>query len=130
MSEDTRRLLGDINRRLGRVERNGVHYRVNDNGDPTLVWQGGSVGFDGGSSTASGYYINVRNHGAVGDGTTDDTAAFKAALAAAEGAGNVVYGSRGHLQASPAPSWSTAARCGARGFQLRGPRPRDAPASP
>jgi len=42
--------------------------------------------------------FDIRNYGAVGDGTTDDTAAFTAALTAASGAGvkqRVVYASPG-----------------------------------
>jgi len=42
--------------------------------------------------------INVRDHGAVGDGDTDDTGAFRAALAALPGPGAVLQIPRGHYR--------------------------------
>jgi hypothetical protein len=47
------------------------------------------IGGTGGGGTA--VWFNVRDYGALGDGTTDDTAACAAATAAAEVAGGVVY---------------------------------------
>ena len=44
-------------------------------------------------------YFNVRNYGAVGDGATDDTAAFQAALnAAAAAGGGIVFAPRGNYR--------------------------------
>ncbi len=45
----------------------------------------------GGSSSSSSLVFNVRDHGALGDGTTDDTAALHAAFTAATPTRGIVY---------------------------------------
>lgn len=56
-------------------------------GDGTTAWN--TLPYQPGTDTAAvvATYYNVRNHGAVGNGTTDDTAAIQAALDAVGAAG-------------------------------------------
>jgi hypothetical protein len=61
-----------------------------------LLFSVGVLAAETEQSPASGY-LNVRSFGAVGDGKTDDTAAFQKALDAAhEAGGGVVYAPRGN----------------------------------
>ncbi len=43
------------------------------------------------SRSTSGYFLNVKNYGAVGDGTHDDTSAIQGTITAASSSGNGVY---------------------------------------
>lgn len=51
---------------------------------PLLAYPAGTLG-----AWARSVVVNVRNFGAVGDGTTDDTAAFEAAIASLPGGGRI-----------------------------------------
>jgi len=54
--------------------------------------------FEMGAASQSGYWFNVRDYGARGDNTTDDTAACQAAITAAVAAGGTVYFPRGQYR--------------------------------
>ena len=54
--------------------------------------------FEMGAASQSGYWFNVKDYGAVGDNTTDDTASCQAAITAAVAAGGTVYFPRGQYK--------------------------------
>lgn len=63
------------------VQGSGITLTKNDAGDTITIAASGS---------SSGLFINVKDHGALGNGTADDTTAVQAAITAAT-TGSVVY---------------------------------------
>lgn len=83
----------------------------------------GDLAFFGGTGLPEGWY-SVKDFGALGDGTTNDTAAIQAAIAAAGAGGGVVYFPPGvflytHLTIIPYNGCITFR--GAQGYQWQGP---------
>lgn len=54
--------------------------------------------YEAGAASQSGYWFNVRDYGATGNNTTDDTAACQAAITAAVAAGGAVYFPKGQYK--------------------------------
>lgn len=79
------------------------YYVAPSHTDVQLTGAGFSSPYTIGDLPASyiNYEINVKDYGAVGDGTTNDTASIQAALTAASGTGATVYFPAGNYSTGP-----------------------------